>query len=70
MDLTIDAAVARHAETQHGIFTRTQARCLGATDRVIQHRLDTGRWAWLHFTWKMEYVVASIRAGLRIGRQD
>ena len=44
MDLTIDAAVARHAETQHGIFTRTQARGLGATDRVIQHRLDTGRW--------------------------
>jgi hypothetical protein len=44
MDMGMDAAVARHAERQHGIFTRTQARCLGATDRVIQHRLDTGRW--------------------------
>ncbi|HEY5886887.1 MAG TPA: hypothetical protein VIT24_04120, partial [Acidimicrobiales bacterium] len=41
---TIDAAVARHAARQHGIFTRTQARCLGASDQEMEHRLDKGRW--------------------------
>ena len=41
---TIDAAVARHAARQHGIFTRTQARCLGASDEEIEYRLDQGRW--------------------------
>ena len=40
----LDVAIAELAEAQHGVFTRTQARAAGASDRAIQRRLATGRW--------------------------
>jgi Protein of unknown function (DUF559) len=44
MDRTIDAAIALLAASQHGVFTRSQARKTGASEAFIQHRLRTGRW--------------------------
>lgn len=39
-----DVVIAALAERQHGCFARDQAVALGATDRVIQRRLESGRW--------------------------
>lgn len=45
MDRTAaDLDIAALAERQHGCLARDQAVALGATDRVIQRRLETGRW--------------------------
>jgi hypothetical protein len=40
----IDAAIAKTAAQQHGLITRAQAIAAGATERMIQYRLATGRW--------------------------
>ena len=43
-----DAAIARRAAMQHGVFTREQALHLGASRRVIGKRLTSGQWERLH----------------------
>ncbi|MGI9642334.1 MAG: type IV toxin-antitoxin system AbiEi family antitoxin domain-containing protein [Acidimicrobiia bacterium] len=40
----IDKAAFELAERQHFVFTRAQARTLGATDSIIKTRLRSGRW--------------------------
>lgn len=42
--ITVDRAIAKTASVQHGVFTRQQAFQIGATRRMIDHRLETGRW--------------------------
>lgn len=36
------------AHSQHGVFTRAQAKSCGFTNRMIQQRLETGAWVRLH----------------------
>jgi very-short-patch-repair endonuclease len=36
--------LAELAATQHGVFSRSQARLIGFTPKAIGHRLRTGRW--------------------------
>lgn len=43
-DIRLLALVTR----QHGVFTRAQAKACGFSNRMIQHRLATGRWELLH----------------------
>ena len=38
-----DAAIAETAATQHGVFTRAQARAVGLTDRRLRLRIENGR---------------------------
>jgi very-short-patch-repair endonuclease len=45
---TIDRRVAAFASRQHGAFTRAQAAELGASRRMVERRLDAGRWVRLH----------------------
>jgi very-short-patch-repair endonuclease len=40
----LDRSVARLAARQHGLFTRAQARALGARDDDIDRRIGSGRW--------------------------
>lgn len=40
----VDEAVARLASRQYGLFSRSQALAAGATPRVIERRLRSGRW--------------------------
>jgi very-short-patch-repair endonuclease len=40
----LDRSVARLAARQHGLFTRAQARALGARDDEIDRRIGAGRW--------------------------
>jgi very-short-patch-repair endonuclease len=40
----VDAAIARLAASQYGVFAREQAFQLGATRSMVEHRLGTGRW--------------------------
>jgi len=47
----VDRAIARLATRQHGVFAGRQAIELGATHRMIEHRVDAGLWVELdHFT--------------------
>jgi hypothetical protein len=39
-----DRALARRAETQHGIFTRGDALAAGLTSGQIDWRVASGRW--------------------------
>ena len=39
-----DAAIAHLANDQHGVFSHDQARRLGCTKRMIEHRVAVGRW--------------------------
>lgn len=41
---SFDARVAHLAGAQHGVISRAQLECLGATKGAIQHRVRTGRW--------------------------
>jgi hypothetical protein len=41
---TFDAAVARLAGHQLGLLSRKQAVAAGASERMVQHRMATGRW--------------------------
>ena len=69
----MDAAAARTAVRQHGLFTRTQALAAGATPASIQHRLDTGRWllvtrgvyrlAGVPVTWRQRALAACLASG-------
>ncbi len=69
----MDAAIARIAARQNGLFTRPQARGAGSTAAMIQHRLDTGRWvlvargvyrlAGVPVTWKQRALAACLVAG-------
>ena len=40
----VDAAVAALASRQHNVFTRAQARSVGATGSLVQRRLDAKAW--------------------------
>jgi hypothetical protein len=39
-----DIAIARVAQRQHGAFSARQAFTVGGTERMIRHRVATGRW--------------------------
>lgn len=41
---SLDAHLVRIAAARHGLVTRSEALAAGATDRLIQVRLDAGRW--------------------------
>jgi very-short-patch-repair endonuclease len=45
---TADARAARVAEGQDSVISRAQAHACGVTDRMIEHRVRTGRWRRLH----------------------
>lgn len=46
--MSLDARIARIATRQHGVFTRAQALAAGATSRMVDHRLATGRLERVH----------------------
>lgn len=50
-----DIAVINLAEGQYGVFTRRQAIARGHSSRMINYRIETGRWGVLH---PETYVVA------------
>src|SRR5207302_1191285 len=70
---TVDDAIARLAEGQHGVFTRRQAALQGASRRAIQHRMAAGMWegvagdvvriAGAPQTWTQRVAVAVLAGG-------
>jgi very-short-patch-repair endonuclease len=66
----VDAGIARLARRQHGAFSHDQVRALGATDRMVDHRVGVGRWVRLARgvyalashppTWKRQYKAAEL----------
>jgi hypothetical protein len=44
MGRDLDLRVGRLASSQHGVFSRKQARLLRCTDEQMDYRLETGRW--------------------------
>lgn len=42
--VSVDRKIAKVAARQYGVFSRDQALAVGATPRVIQYRIETGRW--------------------------
>jgi hypothetical protein len=69
----MDAAIARFAARQRGLFLRSQAIAAGATDSMIETRLATGRWilvsrglyrlAGVPVTWKQRALAACMLGG-------
>lgn len=69
----MDAAIAPIAACQHSLITRAQAHSVGASDHMIQHRLDTGRWvlvargvyriAGVAVTWEQRALAACLISG-------
>jgi len=68
-----DVIMSRLAARQMGLVTRAQAEAAGATARMIQHRLATGRWvrvgpgvyrlAGVPVTWHQRALAACLGAG-------
>jgi hypothetical protein len=68
-----DASIAAIAVTQYGVFTRTQARDVGLTDRQIRLRIATGRYERLSLhvfriagtptSWRQRLLAACLAAG-------
>jgi very-short-patch-repair endonuclease len=66
----VDAAIAALARRQHGAFNHAQLRDLGATDRMVDQRVGTGRWVRLVRgvyalashppTWQRQYKAAEL----------
>jgi hypothetical protein len=69
----VDAAIARIAARQHGLFLRCQALGVGMTDAIIEHRVRVGRWvrvcaglyrlAGVPVTWKQRALGACLVSG-------
>ena len=69
----MDADIARVASRQHGLFLRSQATAVGATESKIETRLTTGRWvlvsrgvyriAGVPVTWKQRALAACMVSG-------
>lgn len=69
----MDAAVARLAARQRGLFLRSQAVAAGATDSMVETRLASGRWilvdrgvyrlAGVPVTWKQRALAACMVSG-------
>ncbi len=69
----VDAAVARIAAAQHGVFSRVQILVIGIGDSAIGRRIESGRWARIHpgvykflgtpRSWHQDLMAACLAAG-------
>jgi hypothetical protein len=55
----VDTRAAELAESQDGAISRAQAHACGVTDRMIEHRVRSGRWRRLH---PGVYAIAGVRS--------
>lgn len=68
-----DSVLGRIAAQQHSVFDRRQAVAAGLSPRMIQHRLESGRWvsvsrgvyrlAGVERTWHQRVLAACLAAG-------
>ena len=73
MTHAVDATVATVASRQHSLIVRDQALACGMTDRMIRHRMESGRWArvaagvyrlaGVPVTWKQRALAACLVSG-------
>jgi hypothetical protein len=71
--MNLDRTVAHLAERQHGVFSHSQAKDPGATEKAIRHRIDIGRWEVVAEevyrlpgtprTWEQEVMILLLAAG-------
>lgn len=69
----MDVRIARLAAERHGVFSRTEALSVGATPRIIERRLEAGRWLPMHPgvyrligsrpSWRQDLSAACVVAG-------